>query len=147
MDYPQYTLKPDLKRIMIPQLLKLIVLCGIFYSGIIFNLKILKIDAPIHINILVIIVLFILVLLQTILSHVKSSKLEYKFYQDRIEFNNNKIYYKEIPEIKLKQNFFDKLFDTKTIILGKFKISAITNYNEMYAYIEKLAQAVRGYYY
>ncbi|MFC1728169.1 hypothetical protein ACFLZ7_01745 [Nanoarchaeota archaeon] len=146
---PLYVLKPDKARIVIPNGLKLILLAIVFYVGVLINIKLLSLNIPDYINLLIIIVLVILVLLESILSFVRLSKIQYLFYPNRLEVKGTKqqyVMFTNVPVVKFDQNFFDKLFDTGSVTFGAYKMKAIPNVQQNVDYLEKLIQSSRTQY-
>lgn len=144
-EIPQYAIKPKLIRLLIPQFLKLVVLCGLFYLGILLNLYLLQIDAPSWLNLVVIGMLVLLLIIQILITHKKAQDWRYEFYSNRLDYfgdRMNSLLYSNIFDIKIKRNFFDLLSGTATIALSKdFKINYVGNYEEVARYCQGLAQA------
>lgn len=148
MEQPQYSLKPSISSILLGQIVKLVVLCALFYGGIYMNFKIIEKEVPLWITGLVVIILLALIILQIILTKTKATKHHYDFFSNRIEFFGKKvksILYQNIAEVKLKRSIFDTISGTGSLILSKdFKITNITNYTEVQNYLNQLIQNYRN---
>lgn len=147
MELPQYTLHHTIKRMVIPRLAMLLVLAPAFYLGIWINARLLNIDIPGIVAVLIIIVLIVMVAVQSILNYISFQKFKYLFYTNRVEYEGSKpqtFLYTEFSEAKLKQNLFDKMFNTGSIELSKsFAIGPISNVTQIKTYLEQLVQYYR----
>lgn len=143
MELPQYTLKPDSNRMVVPWILKLLGLCALFYVGIWINVKLLlKMTIPGIVNILIVIILIALVVVQIILYHVRFNKFKYVFFTNRVEYEGVKpqtFLFSDYQSSELKQNFLDKFFGTGTIVLQPgMSIGPIANAKQIYSYFQQL---------
>lgn len=148
---PSYVIRPNIRRILVPDTLKTLLLCIIFYFAIKMNLRlfikyrILNTAVPDYIYYLIISVLALLFVIELLNSYRKNSTAAYDFYPDRIEFYGPKswtLYYNQIEQVKPKKNFIDRIFDTGTIQLAsKIKIKNISYVDQIVQYINQL----RGY--
>lgn len=146
MELPQYSTKPSIKRLLIPQFLRLIVLCALFYFGVWINLKLLKMEVPLWFDILVIAFLLVLAIVQVLITRKKAENWRYEFYSNRIEYFGDRlssVVYSDIPSIAVKRNIFDLLANTATLVLGKFRMRHLSNYEEISKYINSLVEAYR----
>lgn len=149
LEAPLYVLKPDKTRILVPNTIKLAILCIVFYLGVLLNVSLLKISIPNYINILIIVVLLLLIVIESILSLVKLSRIQYRFFPNRMQVIGPRpqyIDFSHVVSVTSKQNFFDKLFGTGTIILGTYRMKSITNLAPNLDYIQKLVQSSRAQY-
>ena len=145
MELPQYTLRPNTNRMVVPWIFKLLGLSALFYFGVFFNAKYaLGTSVPSYINLLIFLFLIILIATQTVLYHVKFGKYQYLFYTNRVDFEGKKtktFMFDDFTEAKLKQGMFDKMFGTGSIVLSKgFSIGPISNVAQMKSYLEQLVQ-------
>jgi len=87
-EQPQYALKQDIKRVLIPKILQLISLGAVFYFAIWLNLFLLEVEDSIkfYVTIGAIIVLVIAVILEIILLIQKTNKNKYLFYSAQVGF-------------------------------------------------------------
>jgi hypothetical protein len=144
LELPQYTLKPNINRMVAPWILKLLILAVLFYFGIYFNAKFspLNIDIPPIINMLIFAFLIVLVGTQTFLYHLRFGRYRYLFFTNRVEFDGKKtdtFYFADFVTAELKQGLFDKLFDTGSLVLSKkFSIGPISNVSQLKGYLEQL---------
>ena len=116
---PQYTLKPDINRMVAPWALKLIGISAVFYIGIYLNIYLLKIEMPPYINMFILAFLLVLIIAQSILYHVKFAKYRYLIYINRIEYEGKTprtFLYDDFQQAELKQNLFDKMFGFPPLI-------------------------------
>jgi hypothetical protein len=148
MELPQYTLRPNTNRMLVPWIFKLLGLAILFYGGIYFNAKVaLSTDIPAYINLLIFAFLIVLIGTQAILYHVKFGKYQYLFYTNRVEFDGKKqsnFMFGDFQDVKLNQNVFDKMFDTGSIVLSKaFSIGPISNVAQIKSYLEQLVTYYR----
>ncbi len=146
MELPQYTIRPAIRRLLVPQFLKLIALCALFYFGVWINLKLLERQVPIWFDIAVIAFLLILAIAQAFITRKRAENWRYEFYSNRIEYFGDRlssVLYSDIPSIVVKRNVFDLLANTATLALGKFRIRYLTNYEEISKYINSLVEAYR----
>ena len=122
----------------------------LFYAGIAINVFLLRVSIPGSINILIISILILLVVMQGLLTYVQSSKLRYLVYKNRIQIEGAKqeyIMFNTIQELKHKRNFFDKMFNTGTLVIGpKKNIIAVPNFDQNFLYISQMIQYSRMQY-
>lgn len=149
MEVAQYSVKPSIASILLPQFFKLIALCAVFYGGVWVNFFLLGKKLPLWINILVIFLLIALLGGQLFITKRRAGDFRYEFFPNRIEFYGKKlqsILYSEIQQIEVKQSFFDLLTGTGSVVLSKdFKISNISNYEEVKDYIQRLVKNFGAY--
>lgn len=148
MEIAQYSVSPSVRRIVIPQILKLTGLCALFYFGIWVNLWLLAYDMPSLLGIIVIAALVILSVVQVLITHKKAQDWKYSFYSNRIDYEGDRIssmVFSDVEEVKVKRNVFDVFANTATIVLNKrFKLKSISNYKQVADYIYKLTQAYKA---
>ena len=145
MELPQYTFKPSINRMVVPWVFKLLGLSAAFYFGIYFNVKFMfKLEVPVIINVLIFLVLVVMIVMQLVLYHVRFSKYNYKFYSNRLDYEaktNSSFLFSEFTKAELRQNLFDKMFNTGQIVLSKdFVIGPISNVTQIKNYLERLIQ-------
>jgi len=121
----------------------LLLLSAFFYVGVFFNAKIIfNITIPLAINLLISLTLLVLIVIQIILYNVRFGKYKFLFYTNRIEFEAKKthtFYFNDYKDLKVKQNIFDKMFNTGTLILTKkFRIGPVKNSIQMKDYLLRL---------
>ncbi|MBW2966965.1 hypothetical protein KY362_00615 [Candidatus Woesearchaeota archaeon] len=142
MELPQYMLKPNINRMVVPSAFQLFGLALLFYAGVYFLTMSMGLNVPGYINLFIIAFLVVLIVAQLFLYHMKFGKYKYEFYTNRIEFSGKKpatFMFTDFQQAELKQNLFDKMFNTGSIKLGKdFKIGPITNPERVKSYTEKL---------
>ena len=146
-EQPQYALKQDIKRVLIPKILQLISLGAVFYFAIWLNLFLLEVEDSIkfYVTIGAIIVLVIAVILEIILLIQKTNKNKYLFYSAQVGFKGKEMPYVNVVHVSFRQNFIDKIFNTGTIILyPDFLIEKVPNLNQVYFYVQKLIQSAKG---
>lgn len=148
MEIAQYSVKPSVKRIVIPQIFRLIGLCALFYFGVWANLLLLGYEMPSFVGIIMASVLVVLSIIQVLITHKKAQDWQYSFYQNRVEYAGDKIMsvlFSEVGGVKIKRNIFDLFANTATISLNKrFKLKDISNYKQTADYIYKLVQAFKA---
>lgn len=148
MEIAQYSVKPSVRRIVIPQILRLVGLCTLFYFGVWVNLWLLSYEMPSWLGIVVVAVLVLLAVVQVLITHKKAQDWRYSFYSNRIEYEGDKIssvVFSEVEDVKIKRNVFDLFAGTATIILSKkFKLRNIPDYKPVADYTYKLTQSFKG---
>ena len=137
---PLYILAQNKKRALIPKIVSLIGLGIIFYLGVLLNVSLLNLSASAEsvVKLVSLILLLLIIFLGFYISFHRATQA-YKFYHNRIFFNKKEISYLEIVNTNPKQDFFDKLFKTYTIGLGKnFYLRNIPQTIQIKNYLEKL---------
>ena len=125
---PQYTTKPDLKRLIVGHSFISLLLLVIFGGVLLLNLFLLKVELDLLVYVIVFVVMLILFCLDLILFYTKSQYLDYNFYLDKIEAGKKSLQLANVESISTKINIFDKLFGTGTLVLKpKLKLYALTN--------------------
>ncbi|HME87011.1 MAG TPA: PH domain-containing protein [Candidatus Nanoarchaeia archaeon] len=149
-DVPEYVIKPKISRIIISQTLLTAILAFVFYAGIFLNVTLLDISVPANIKWLIVAVLGVLVILQTLLSYVQSSRLQYLIFKNRVQVlggKNEYIMFNAIQDIQVNQNLVDKLFNTGTItLLPNVQLKAVANFDQTNSYLRQLIQYARNQY-
>ncbi|MBS3158109.1 hypothetical protein J4206_02380 [Candidatus Woesearchaeota archaeon] len=150
MELPRLTLKPSIIRFVFPRALGLLLLCSLFYVLLIINLKFMFKEveqAYFYIALFFILVIWIAGIA---IEYIKAHNWQYHFYNDRVEFRAKAshaeqfILYNETTEVALKQNIFDRIFGTATILLRpSFEIRFIKYTNNTYFYVQKLVERSR----
>lgn len=145
MELPQYTLRPNTNRMVVPWIFKLLGLSAIFYAGIYVNVKLIfNTSIPASINVLIFACLLVLIIIQLIMYNVRFGKYQYLFFTNRVEFQGKKtdiFLFNAFSTVELKQNFFDKLFNTGSLKLSKdFEIGPISSVTQIKSYFERLIQ-------
>ena len=148
MELPQYTTKPSVIRMIVPEFLKMFSLSMLFYVGIKLNFYFLEITAPSYVDIVLISFLAVVSLAQVVISNRKTSAEQYNFYSNRIERVGGKkpmqILFADVKNITISKNLFDNLFGTAKIsVEPNLDMNYITNANQIYYYIQKLVQNYR----
>lgn len=144
MEVPQYSVKPNIRRILASKLMILIVLSAVFYALLWFNLRLgFNIDMPLIVNLLVVVVIIIAMIIELIRFHVSYSQYEYLFYTNRVIFKKKdkliNFFYKDYMKSKLSKNPLDAIMKTGSIVLSKkFKIGPINKPHKVYEYFLKL---------
>lgn len=146
-ELPEYIVRPKASRIVVSQVIITFFLAVLFYVGIVINLNLLGLPLPSSVRWLIIAVLLLLVIVQGLLSYLQSSKIQYAIYKNRVEILGPKpkyIMFNTIQNITSKHNFFDKIFNTGTIILGpNFTCRAVPHFEQMIPYLNQMIQYSR----
>ena len=145
MELPQYTLRPNTNRMVVPWILKLLALAILFYGGIYFNVRYaLGSQIPPIINLFIFAFLMVLIATQVIIYHIKFGKFKYSFYANRIEFEGKKVetfMFSDFRAAELKQNVFDRMFDTGSLKLSKsFSVGPVSGITQVKNYLEQLVR-------
>ena len=148
MELPQYTTKPSVTRMIVPEFLKMFSLSMLFYFGIKLNFYFLSIQAKSYWDVIIIAALALLSLVQVMISNSKTTAETYNFYSNRIERIGGKkpmqILFADVKNLTTAKNLFDNLFGTSKITLEpNFEMKFIKNANQIYFYIQKLIQSYR----
>jgi len=133
-----------------PKIILLIFLGILFYLGIWINFYLLDKKIPLYINIILIIFVIILLIMDFILSYIKYSTYEYRFYNNIIEIdvkrkNTKTVEYHNIKNVDYEKNLWDKIFNTGSLIINlknnkKQKISFIDHSRNYYMYMKKIIE-------
>ena len=149
-DFPEYVIRPNVTRVLIPQIIITSVLAVVFYLGILLNINLLRIFIPPTINVLIISVLALLVAIQALLSYLQTSKTQYSVYKNRIQIEGPKqqyIMFNTVQGINTSKNVFDSMLNTGTLIIEpKIKIQAIPDFDRNFAYLNQMIQYARTQY-
>ena len=138
-DIPEYIIRPNAARILIPSIVMTVFLAFLFYAGILINVTLLGVSIPGSINILIAAVLGLSVIVQSLLTYLQASKMQYSIYRNRIQIEGAKQQYfmfNVIQELNFKKNFLD----TKT------RLKAISNFDQTFVYLKQLLQYSRMQY-
>ena len=145
---PTYVIRPNIRRILVPDTLKTLVLCIVFFFAIKMNLglflkyRIINTTVPDYVYYLILFVLGLLFVIELLNTYRKNSAAAYDFYNDRIEFYGPKpwtVYYNQIQQVEPHKNFLDNMFGTGSIALApKVKIENIAYADQMVNYINQL---------
>ena len=143
---PFYVLKQVKKRSIIPNTTLLIILCVIFYLGILLNLSLIDIPLEQENLIKMSSLIFLIVLFITaVIFYIIKSFRTYLFYQDKIVFGRKNIRYQEIVNTSEKKNLLDKMFKTYSSHLGKkFFIINISQEISLDNYLQKLIKYAKA---
>jgi hypothetical protein len=130
---------------VVPWILKLLALAILFYGGIYFNVKYaLGSQIPPIINLFIFAFLIVLIATQVIIYHIKFGKFKYSFYTNRVEFEGKKVetfMFSDFQAAELKQNMFDRMFDTGSLKLTKsFSIGPVSGITQVKSYLEQLVR-------
>lgn len=141
METPQYSLKPNLDRFIVPRVILVLILGIAFFFGIYLNLALLKME----VGLIQFTIIFLAVAVAAALAIVQNMSyykaLQYDFFTNHIQIGGNPIMLNTVSGISLKQDIFDKMFNTCTIELPPVaKIKYIPNSYQIYSYIQQLLQ-------
>ncbi|MBS3115074.1 PH domain-containing protein [Candidatus Woesearchaeota archaeon] len=149
-DIPEYIIRPNAARILIPSIVMTVFLAFLFYAGILINVTLLGISIPGSINILIAAVLGLSVIVQSLLTYLQASKMQYSIYRNRIQIEGAKQQYfmfNVIQELNFKKNFLDRMLGTGTIVIDpKTRLKAISNFDQTFVYLKQLLQYSRMQY-
>jgi len=137
--YPVYTLKPVISRIIISKALIVAPLAILLYAGAYLNFKFIGIQIDTLINISITLVIFLLVAFDLIIEYRKALRLEYYFYQDKLYADGQWIMYSQIQHVDAKRNFLDNITHTCDLVLNeKEKLRHVPDAYNIYQYIQNL---------
>lgn len=133
-----------------PKIILLIFLGILFYIGIWVNFYLLDKKIPVYINIMLVILVILLLIMDFILSYIKYSTYEYRFYNNIIEIDLNRkdtrtVEYKNIKNVNYEKNLWDKILNTGSLTINlknnkKQKISFIDHSKNYYMYLKKIIE-------
>ena len=150
MDIPQFTVKPDVARMVVPKIVQLVILSLLFYIALWLNLKLgFQIEVPLIVNVLIAIGLVLAVLVEVLRFHAKFSQYKYLFYVDKLVFQKKDVLtsflFADFQTSKHDQNLIDRLMSTGTIVLNKsFKLGPVNKAHKVYEYLLKLISYYRS---
>jgi len=143
----QYSIKPNISRILLPQLFELIPGIILLYL-LVINLIRMGQEPSLIVHILVLAILVTAALLQLFVSYLNSAKTAYTIMADRIEITGKMqqtIMLAQVQQVNIRIGLFDRLFGTGTIILDGFKIRNINNPQQVLQYIQQMVNSARYY--
>lgn len=143
MELPQYTVFVEVPRLLFPKTLQVILYSLLFYIAIWLNFFILKKEVSFGVNVIIMLVLLIVIITSIVLNYIKFSNYQYRFFSNRVEYygkTQGYIMYNQIRGLEVEKNLVDKIFNTGTINLGSFSINFVPNLNQVYFYVQKMAQ-------
>lgn len=141
-EQPLYSVYESKKRALIPKMLSLFFLAFIFYLGILVNISLVELDAKQETTLKTgaLLLLAALIVIGTLLTYRKTSQ-PYLFYRNRIAHGKENLYYLNITNTALQINFFDKIFKTYSIPLGKtFALRHIPESTQLSNYLQQLIE-------
>lgn len=137
--YPIYTLKPVISRIIISKALIVMPLAILLYVGAFLNFKFMGIQIDTIINLSIILTIFLLVTFDLIIEYRKALKLEYYFYQDKLYANGQWHMYSDIQHVDAKRNLIDNVTHTCDLVLnGEARLRYVPDAYNIYQYIQNL---------
>jgi hypothetical protein len=126
---------------------KLVGLAVLLYVGVWLNLFFMEVNIPSYINYLIIAIIFVLVLVESLLTYLQTLKDKYYFFAGRLEFRGKLVKtldFRYVTGISVSKNFVDKVLGTGTIIVQPdFVIRSVSNCDQVFAYLQQLVQRVR----
>ena len=140
VEKPIYILPQVKTRALIPKIVSLLVLGGIFYVGVLLNLSLLAItkETASIANLAALILLLLVVALGIFLSFHKAEQ-PYQFHRKGLSQGKKTISYNDITNLSSKQDFLDKIFKTYSINLGQgFYLRNISQALQIAGYLQKL---------
>jgi len=140
VEQPMYVLPQVKKRALIPKIITLLVLGGIFYLGVLLNLTLLELSEESYsvVNLISLIILLCVIILGVFLA-VRKAEQDFKFYKTSLFQGKKLINYVNILNINPKQDLLDKIFKTYSINLGNnFHLRHISQQIQIGAYLQKL---------
>ena len=149
-DIPEYIIRPNVTRVIIPSIIITVFLAFLFYAGILINVTLLGVAIPGSINMLIAATLSLLVIIQALLTYLQISKTRYTVYKNRIQIEGAKQQYfmfNVIQELNIKKNFLDRALGTGTVMIDpKTKLKAVPNFDQTFVYLKQLLQYSRMQY-
>jgi hypothetical protein len=148
LDVPEMKVCPNAKRYLLPKILLLALLGILLYAGVYANYYLLQQSVPALWNGIIIAGIIMLIILEMILGHVRINQYIYVFYAKKliiVESVEEILPYDAIRTISLKENMFDKMYHTGTIIIKTngtvdrdvYKLRHIPKPNEVLFYLQK----------
>lgn len=147
-----YIISKDIGRMIIPQIVKTGFLCLIFFAAIKVNIflfvkyRLVSMRPHAIVDLLIIAIIFLLFVIQVIITYIRTIKCRYTFYGDRIEQKKWTIHYNEVTDLRVTQDRLDKIFKTGTVNLAPGKaLEHIKHSTEMVQYVQRL-MGTQAYY-
>lgn len=139
-----YVCYPDKKRVIIPSVIGVLLLCAVFYIAALINLSLLDIDLPLYGHVLIVAVLILFVVIQLLLS-LKKAKSGYVFEQDGVRHGKKKIPYTRLGEVHIKQNPLDKMFRTGSVVTDMMIFDHVANPQQLARYVQQWERYAQQY--
>lgn len=145
VDAPKYRVRPVPGRFLFNKAVLLILLGSLLYLGIYVNYYLLNRLIPSVLNWIFFIGILLSFIMELAVCYVRYGNYIYEFYNDRIIINEGKkhtVSYSNIIKAVYASNFFDKWFNTGSIILElsdgkKLMLKYLNNPNQAYFLIQK----------
>ncbi len=136
---PLYKVPVVRSRFLIPKLIILLALGGLFYGGVLINIMLLDLSASNETLTKIITFFFLtaIIALGMYITYVKAEK-EYHFYRTWMELGNEKVLYTAITQATTEQNIWDKLFHTNQIKIPGHTLRHVPEELHLDEYINKL---------
>lgn len=144
MDQPPYTIRPNVKKILLTKLLLLTGLSVLLYIGARMNLALLKIELTQKLHFIIIACIAIIAILDILLHIIKATKTTYLVFADKVEITDKKhsmLQLRDVQTIVVNRGIIDTWLGTCTIQLAPhFFIKDIPNSNQIYIYLQELIE-------
>lgn len=147
-----YIISKDMGRIIIPQIVKTGILCLLFFVAIKVNLYlfvkygILSTHPHKIVDLLIAAIIFLLFVIQIVMTYIRTIKCSYTFYEDRIEQKKWSMHYNGVFDLRVTQDRLDKIFKTGTVNLAPGKaLEHIKHSTQMVQYVQRLIDMQGNY--
>ncbi|GEM_PF-3920629 len=149
-----YVARPDIRRVVIVDAIKTLLLCAIFYAAVWVNVylflryRVLTVEPPAYLQYALIGLLLLLFAIEALTIYRKYTVMVYDFYPEHIELYGRKpqtMSWSMVEEVRLKRNLADCVFGTGTIILKpSFRIEHIEAPESVFTYVQRLVTQAKG---
>ncbi len=143
--YPLYTLKPNITRIIVAKALIVVPLVIVLYVAAYLNFRFLGIAMNVFVNMGILVSMFLLAAFDLVMEYRKALRVEYYFYADRMYVGGNWIMYRDMGHIDAKRNFLDRMFQTCDLVIDqKTRMRHVPDSYNIYQYIQALLARSKG---
>ncbi len=150
---PNYSVRPSIKRAIIPHAFQTAFLCILFYAAVEINLRLfvsyrLLSSPPSYVLIAIAGVLCLLFIIEMLNTYRRYVLTVYTFYPDRIEVYGRKtttVSLASVVTISLKKNILDAPFRTGSLVfLPAFRLDHLENPEQFLGYVQGLVSQARS---
>jgi len=149
-----YVARPNIRRVVLVDAIKTLLLCGLFYAAVRVNIylflryRVLSAEPPVYLQYAIIGVLLLLLVVELLTVYRKHTIMVYDFYPEHIELYGSKpqtLSWSMVEDVKLKRSLADRVFGTGTIILKPgFRIEHIEAPEAVFTYVQRLVTQAKG---
>ena len=145
-EQPIYMVYESKSRALVPKVVSLALLAGVFYLGVLLNVSLLELDAKQETSLKTgALLLLLFLILVGILLAVRKVRVPYNFYRNRITRGKESIYYNQITNTATHRDPLDRVFKTYSINLGRnFFLRHILEQTQLSNYLQQLVNYAKN---